>query len=59
MGSSLDDEYSVTYVAAKLAWYSPCIRWSKDWVSGRSRGEGKGCQNGSDSAKEGGLFLID
>ena len=35
VGSSLDDEYSVTHVAVKAAWYSPCLRWSRSRVSGR------------------------
>ena len=36
MGSSLDDEYSVTRVATKVTCYNPCVRWSRGGVSGRS-----------------------
>ena len=41
MGSSLDDEYSVTRVAANVAWYSPYMRWIRGWEIGRSVGGGK------------------
>ena len=35
MVSSLDDEYSVTRVAAKVDWYIPCVRCSRGGASGR------------------------
>ena len=38
MRSSLDDEYSVTCVATKVAWYIPCVIWSRGGASGRSDG---------------------
>ena len=38
MGSSLDDKYSVTRVAAKVAWYSSCVRWSRGGAIVRSVG---------------------
>ena len=38
VGSSLDDEYSVTRVATKVAWYIPCVMWSRVGESGRSYG---------------------
>ena len=38
MGSSIDDEYIVTCVAAIAAWYSPYVRWSRGGVSARSDG---------------------
>ena len=34
MGSSLDDEYSVTRVTTEVAWYSPCVRWVRGGASG-------------------------
>ena len=37
-GSSLDDEYNVTRVAADVAWYSQCVMWSRDEAIGRSNG---------------------
>ena len=36
MGYSLDDEYSVTRVVAKAAWYSPCVICSMFGASTRS-----------------------
>ena len=53
MGSSLDEEYSVTCVATKVAWYSPCIRWSSGGAIGRTVGKVKyrfyvGCVEGGD-----------
>ena len=41
MRSSLDDEYSVTCVATKVAWYIPCVIWSRGGASVRSDG---GCK---------------
>ena len=38
MGSSLDEEYSVTCVATEVSLYSPCVVWSRGGVSGRSNG---------------------
>ena len=38
MGSSLDNNYSVTRVATEVAWYSPCVMWSRVGASGRSNG---------------------
>ena len=38
VGSSLDDKYSVTCVATKVAWYIPCVIWSRGRASGRSDG---------------------
>ena len=38
MRYSLDYEYSVTCVADKVAWYSPCMGWSRVGSSGRSFG---------------------
>ena len=35
---SLEYEYSVTSVAAKVAWYIPCVRWSRGGMSARSDG---------------------
>ena len=32
VGYILDDEYSVTHVAAKVAWYIPCMKWSSRGV---------------------------
>ena len=29
VGSSLDDDYSVTWVATEVVWYIPSIRWSR------------------------------
>ena len=40
MGSSLDDKYSVTCVAAKAAWYIPYMIWSRGGASGRIIGGG-------------------
>ena len=39
MGSSLDGECSVIRVASNVAWYIPCVRWSRGGVSARSDGE--------------------
>ena len=39
LGSSLYGEYSVTRAAAKVAWYSPCVRRSRDGASARIVGE--------------------
>ena len=36
VGSRLDDEYSVTRVADKAAWYSLCVGWSRGGASARS-----------------------
>ena len=41
MVSSLDDEYSVTYVATKETWYSPCVIWGRGGASGGSVGRRK------------------
>ena len=30
----LDDEYSVTCVVTEVAWYSPCVMWSRGGASG-------------------------
>ena len=30
MGSILDDKYIGTFVSTRVAWYSLCIRWSRD-----------------------------
>ena len=38
MGSILEDEYSVTYVAAHAAWYRLCVRWSRGGAIARSDG---------------------
>ena len=38
VGSSLEYEYSVTHGAAKVAWYSACVRRSLGGLSGRSLG---------------------
>ena len=38
MGSSLDDEYSVTHVATEVAWYSPCVMWSRGGANGTNDG---------------------
>ena len=38
VGPSLEYEYSMTHGTAKAAWYSPCVRWILDWMSGRSLG---------------------
>ena len=38
VGSRLDDEYSVTCAATEVAWYSPCVMWSRDGSSGRING---------------------
>ena len=38
VGYSLDDKYSVTCVATEVAWYSPCVMWSRGGASGRSDG---------------------
>ena len=38
MVSSLDDKYSVTRVATEVAWYNPCVMWSRGGASGRSDG---------------------
>ena len=38
MGSSLEDEYSVTCVAAKAGWYSPCVRRIGGGASAKSDG---------------------
>ena len=38
MKYSLDNEYSVTRVATKVAWYIPCMIWSRDVTSERSVG---------------------
>ena len=42
MGSILDGGYSVVCVAIKVAWYSPCVIWSRGGTSGRSDGGCKG-----------------
>ena len=42
MGSRFNDEYSVTPVVAKVAWYSLCMRCSRSVESGRIVGGGKG-----------------
>ena len=42
MVSNLYGEYSVTHAAAKVAWYSPYMRWSRGGVSVRSVGGDKG-----------------
>ena len=39
--SNLDEEYSVTCVAAKVAWYSLCIIWSRSGTQLRRVGGGK------------------
>ena len=41
MGSSLDGKHSTTRFTAKVAWYRPCMRWSRGGASGRCVGEGK------------------
>ena len=38
MGSSRDDDYSVTRVATEVAWYSPCVMWIRGGASVRSDG---------------------
>ena len=43
MGSSIDDEYIVTCVAAIAAWYSPYVRWGGGGASGCIVGGGTGC----------------
>ena len=41
MGSSHDDEYSVTYVATMLSWYIPCVIFNRGGFSERVYG---GCK---------------
>ena len=41
VGSRLDGEYSVTRVATKVAWYSPCMICSR---GGASASSGDGCK---------------
>ena len=36
MGSILDDEYSLTCVVTKTAWYSSCVIWSRGGEIGSS-----------------------
>ena len=36
MVSILDEDCSVNWVATQVAWYSPCVIWSKVGASGRS-----------------------
>ena len=35
VGSSLDDEYSVIFVATEVAWYKTCVMWSRGGAIGR------------------------
>ena len=34
MGSIFDGKYSVTRVSTEVAWYSPCVLWSRGGSSG-------------------------
>ena len=36
MGSSLEEEYSVTRLAKNKAWYSTCVIWSRGETNARS-----------------------
>ena len=38
VGFILDNEYGVARVATEVAWYSPCVMWSRGGASGRSDG---------------------
>ena len=38
VGYSLDGDYNVTRVAAKTAWYSSCVIWSRGGAIARSVG---------------------
>ena len=42
LGCIIDDEYSVTRVSAKVAWYIPYMKWSRGGTSRKSVGWGQG-----------------